>query len=84
MAQFTGKWEIECSENFGEYMSAIGKSSVFLIKFDTFMFNLKGIQRFIHSSDLLVISIDALKNEGQHNIIVLKLYSFQGGCNAGC
>ncbi|XP_022340726.2 fatty acid-binding protein, liver-like [Crassostrea virginica] len=24
MAQFTGKWEIECSENFGEYMSAIG------------------------------------------------------------
>ena len=41
-------------------MSAIGKSSVFLIKFDTFMFNLKGIQRFIHSSDLLVISIDAL------------------------
>lgn len=60
MAQFTGKWEIECSENFGEYMSAIGKSSVFLIKFDTFMFNLKGIQRFIHSSDLLVISIDAL------------------------
>ncbi|XP_062587420.1 fatty acid-binding protein, liver-like [Saccostrea cucullata] len=26
MAQFNGKWEIECSENFGEYMKAIGVS----------------------------------------------------------
>lgn len=24
MAQFNGKWEIECSENFGDYMTAIG------------------------------------------------------------
>lgn len=30
MAQFNGKWEIECSEKFNEYMHAIGKFFFFL------------------------------------------------------